>query len=219
MASSRAISASVNSQTPWTRNLRTQWRSVLHSGSLPKIWTRSPAFAAARSTSNQTIAYTIARRLVLHHWLLVFDEIQLLDVSSAGLLADVLSWFWRMGGVIVGTSNKVPDDLYKHGLQRERLEPFVEALKVRCPVMEMREKTDWRRVRGSNSSGSSWFKKGDEKAFADTLAAAIPVEAGECSRCSSLFCLSLRGFTSARRSRAKNSVRFWAAVACAVVSR
>ena len=51
--------------------------------------------------------------------LLVFDEVQLLDVSSATLLADVLSWFWRMGGVIVGTSNKVPDDLYKNGVQRE----------------------------------------------------------------------------------------------------
>jgi predicted ATPase len=56
------------------------------------------------------------------NWLLVFDEVQLLDVSSATLLADRLSWSRRMGGVIVGTSNKVPDDLYENGVQRERLE-------------------------------------------------------------------------------------------------
>jgi peroxisome-assembly ATPase len=115
---------------------------------------------------------------VLSHWLLVFDEIQLLDVSSAGLLADVLSWFWRMGGVIVGTSNKVPDDLYRHGLQRERLEPFVEALKVRCPVMEMREETDWRRIRGGESSETSWYQKGDETEFEAKVAAASGTDAG-----------------------------------------
>ncbi|KAH9942379.1 AFG1-like ATPase-domain-containing protein [Epithele typhae] len=90
------------------------------------------------------IAYAVARRLVLRHWLLVLDEVQLLDVSSATLLADVLSWFWRMGGVVVGSSNRVPDDLYRNGVQRERLEPFVEALKARCPVIVMRAERDWR---------------------------------------------------------------------------
>ena len=44
----------------------------------------------------------------MNHWLLYFDEIQILDVSSAGLISDVISWFWRMGGVVVATSNKVP---------------------------------------------------------------------------------------------------------------
>lgn len=65
------------------------------------------------------------------NWLLVFDEIQLRDVSSATLLTDVLSWFWRMGGVVVSTSNWLPYDLYRNGVQHERLEPFVPALKAR----------------------------------------------------------------------------------------
>jgi hypothetical protein len=30
-----------------------------------------------------------------------FDELQLLDASSAALLRDVLSWYWRLGGVVL----------------------------------------------------------------------------------------------------------------------
>ncbi|EIW63222.1 uncharacterized protein TRAVEDRAFT_43527 [Trametes versicolor FP-101664 SS1] len=143
---------------PWNKLVRNQWRELLQSGSLPTRWTRgvNMSFSLLRTPLEPSIAYVVAQRLVLRHWLLVFDEIQLLDVSSATLLADVLSWFWRMGGIIVGSSNKVPDDLYKNGVQRERLEPFVEALKARCPVVVMRAERDWRSVRGSEGRGS-WY--------------------------------------------------------------
>ncbi|KAH9858488.1 AFG1-like ATPase-domain-containing protein [Lenzites betulinus] len=142
----------------WNKVIRDQWRQLLHSGSLPARWTRATnmSFSLSRTSLEPSIAYAVAQRLILRHWLLVFDEVQLLDVSSATLLADVLSWFWRMGGIVVGTSNKVPDDLYKNGVQRERLEPFVEALKARCPVIVMRATQDWREVRG-NEGERSWY--------------------------------------------------------------
>ena len=88
--------------------------------------------------------------------------------NVATLLADVLSWFWRMGGIIVGSSNKVPDDLYKNGVQRERLEPFVEALKARCPVILMRSERDWRVVRGSGGK-RSWYDFAHRREFEATL--------------------------------------------------
>ncbi|KAI0630434.1 AFG1-like ATPase-domain-containing protein [Trametes polyzona] len=145
---------------PWNKLVRDQWRQHLKSGSLPIRWTRraNMSFSLSRAPLEPSIAYVVAQRLILRHWLLVFDEIQLLDVSSATLLADVMSWFWRMGGIIVGSSNKVPDDLYKNGVQRERLEPFVEALKARCPVVVMQATQDWRAVRGSEGR-SSWYTK------------------------------------------------------------
>lgn len=139
--------------------MRDHWRELLSTGSLPGKWTRraDARFSVPLYPTQPTIAFVVARRLLLRHWLLVFDEIQLLDVSSATLLADVLSWYWRMGGIIVGTSNKVPDDLYKNGVQRDRLEPFVEALKARCPVVELQTKRDWREVRASLGSERSWY--------------------------------------------------------------
>ncbi|KAJ7077260.1 AFG1-like ATPase-domain-containing protein [Mycena belliarum] len=150
---------------PWNRSIRDQWRQLVRTGSLPLAWRRHSAPPPSKSTP--TIAFSVARRLVLHHWLLVFDEIQLLDISSATLLADVLSWYWRMGGVIVGTSNKIPDDIYKHGVQRERLEPFVEALKVRCPSLVMRSERDWRQrgYAGIDEVGRTWLLYGQEEEF------------------------------------------------------
>ncbi|EKM54629.1 uncharacterized protein PHACADRAFT_29830 [Phanerochaete carnosa HHB-10118-sp] len=155
------------SPQPWNKVVRARWQELIASGSLPVKWARKPnmILSAWGASYNPTIAFAVAQRLILRHWLLVFDEVQLLDVSSATLLADVLSWFWRMGGVIVGTSNKVPDDLYRNGVQRERLEPFVEAMKVRCPVVVMRTKQDWREVRASSGSSRTWYTMEHQTGF------------------------------------------------------
>ncbi|KAJ7451753.1 AFG1-like ATPase-domain-containing protein [Mycena galericulata] len=170
MADSNITRRSIqNEEGLWNSSIRNKWRELVKTGNLPLLWRRRGT--SSPSKSSPTIAFSVARRLVLRHWLLVFDEIQLLDISSATLLADVLSWYWRMGGVIIGTSNKIPDDIYKHGVQRERLEPFVEALKVRCPVLTMRSERDWRRrdYSGTDEVGRTWFLFGNEEKFLQGL--------------------------------------------------
>lgn len=163
----------------WNRTLRDQWRELVKKGLLPLRWKRRPWTSTyTASTSQPPIPYVVAQRLILRHWLLIFDEIQLLDVSSATLLADVLSWFWRMGGVVVGTSNKVPDDLYKNGVQRERLEPFVESLKARCPVVSMSSEQDYRTTRASTSTSTTWFTFDHESEFEDAMRAMCGDESG-----------------------------------------
>ncbi|KAI5834072.1 hypothetical protein K523DRAFT_323055 [Schizophyllum commune Tattone D] len=153
----------------WNKTIREHWRRLTRAGAAPIRWasgTRGSQAFSWYSATSESIAYTVAQRLVLRHWLLVLDELQLLDVSSATLLADVLSWYWRMGGVVVGTSNRVPDDLYRNGVQRDRLEPFVEALKIRCPVVEMRSDTDWREVIAHEGGGrSSWYTTEERSEF------------------------------------------------------
>ncbi|TDL26009.1 hypothetical protein BD410DRAFT_716262 [Rickenella mellea] len=152
-------------ETRWTRTVRARWRNLFQVAALPSLWNPTvPTYGS--QAHDPPMAFVIAHRLVLRHWLLVFDEIQLLDVSSAGLIADVLSWFWRMGGVVVSTSNKIPEELYKNGVQRERLEPFVEALKVRCPVLVMRDEKDWRR---ETNVGRNWFTFGQRSEFEDAV--------------------------------------------------
>ncbi|KAH7913256.1 AFG1-like ATPase-domain-containing protein [Hygrophoropsis aurantiaca] len=157
----------------WNKHMREHWQDLMKRELLPTKWTRKRnSFSQLPLSGGQpTIAFTIARRLLLRHWLLVFDEIQLLDVSSAGLLADVLSWYWRMGGVVVGTSNKVPDDLYKNGVSRERLEPFVDALKARCPIISLSSTRDWRKIRGSDGELKTWYTSNQEHEFNEKLAA------------------------------------------------
>ncbi|KAH9948963.1 AFG1-like ATPase-domain-containing protein [Amylocystis lapponica] len=167
--------------TTWSRTVRDRWLDLFRTGGLPTRWIRKPTALFTITPPQHTIAFVVAQRLILRHWLLVFDEIQLLDVSSATLLADVLSWFWRMGGVVLGTSNKVPDDLYKNGVQRDRLEPFVEALKARCPVLTMCSEHDWRVVRADTGSARSWYVYGQE----DELHRMLPsLHASELEPCS-----------------------------------
>ncbi|KAF7357706.1 Lactation elevated protein 1 [Mycena venus] len=176
---------------PWNDSVRGKWRQLVKTGSLPLLWRQN---ISKSSRATPTIAFSVARKLVLRHWLLVFDEIQLLDISSATLLADVLSWYWRMGGVIVGTSNKIPDDIYKHGVQRERLEPFVEALKVRCPVLTMRSERDWRQrdYNGIGEVGRTWLLLGQEKRFLPLLKSFSRHESEERDQELSIFGRSLR---------------------------
>ncbi|KZV68595.1 hypothetical protein PENSPDRAFT_735877 [Peniophora sp. CONT] len=139
----------------WTKSVREHWRGLVKSGAAGISWPRGPN--AYTSPTRLPIALVVARKLVLRHWLLVLDELQLLDVSSATLLSDVLSYFWRLGGVLVATSNRVPEDLYRNGVQRERLEPFAAALTARSPVIEMRVEKDWRVVRAEEGIGGTWF--------------------------------------------------------------
>jgi len=149
---------------PWNKTIRQQFQNLVKTGTLPIRWPRSnDVFGGA---SDPPISFIVAKRLLLHHWLLIFDEIQLLDVSSANLLTDVLSWYWRMGGIVVGTSKKVPDELYRNGVQQERLEPFVEALKARCPVTILDAKKDWREViSASGQLEKTWFTFGEKQKF------------------------------------------------------
>lgn len=178
MAASHSSEPLLEPKTPWNRAIRKRWQELIQSGSSPAMWNRSSAFSSGLTVSSPTIAFVVARRLLLTNWLLVFDEIQLLDVSSANLLADVLSWFWRMGGVIVATSNKVPEDLYQNGVQKERLGPFVDALKARCPVITMQSDRDWRVIRGGDGLNRSWFISGEESQFDALLKTLITAETG-----------------------------------------
>ncbi len=96
-----------------------------------------------------------------------FDELQLVDASSASLLRDILSWYWRLGGIIIATSNRLPDDLYHHGVQRDRMASFLEALKARCTVYEVNGGKDFRLGEGEAvpEKDRKWFGMEDRAAF------------------------------------------------------
>lgn len=68
-----------------------------------------------------------------------------------GILRRVLTWYWRLGGVVIGTSNRLPSDLYQQGVQREQFQAFLGHLQTRCPVYELRSREDWRRRQRATS--------------------------------------------------------------------
>jgi cell division protein ZapE len=86
----------------------------------------------------------IARRLSAEAWLLCFDELQVTDIADAMVLGRLFARLLENGVVIVATSNRPPDDLYKSGLNRDLFVPFIDLIKERLDILHLDGPTDYR---------------------------------------------------------------------------
>ena len=98
-----------------------------------------------RERDDEFILLKIAYELIDESPILAIDEFQLGDAASARILKGVLIYFWKMGGVLVATSNRMPEDLYSGSFQAEQYKSFTELLATRCVVHDMRSGRDFRR--------------------------------------------------------------------------
>lgn len=100
-----------------------------------------------RKTEVKDAIVPVADHIAKDLRLLSFDEMQITDIADAMIVGRLFERLFAAGVVVVTTSNRVPDDLYKDGLNRDLFLPFIDLLKTWMDVHELVSPTDYRQGR------------------------------------------------------------------------
>lgn len=86
----------------------------------------------------------VADRLASEARVICFDEFFVSDITDAMILGTLMQELFARGITLVATSNIIPDDLYKNGLQRARFLPAIDLINRYTDVINVDSGIDYR---------------------------------------------------------------------------
>jgi cell division protein ZapE len=89
----------------------------------------------------------VAADIAAQATLLCLDELQVDDIADAMILERLFKALFDAGIVMVTTSNQAPEELYPHGLHRDRFLPFIALLQRKLHVLHLDNGRDYRLAR------------------------------------------------------------------------
>ncbi|PIV76469.1 MAG: cell division protein ZapE [Rhodobacteraceae bacterium CG17_big_fil_post_rev_8_21_14_2_50_65_11] len=120
------------------------------------------AMHEARKTGVADALKPVADAVIKDVRLLCFDEMQITDITDAMIVGRLFEMLFEAGVVVVATSNRPPNDLYKDGLNRQLFLPFIDLLNEKMEVHEIASLTDYRQHRLEGEK--TWFTPADAAA-------------------------------------------------------
>ncbi|WP_299401725.1 cell division protein ZapE [uncultured Roseobacter sp.] len=105
------------------------------------------AMHEVRKTGVEDAIAPVAADVAASVRLLAFDEMQITDITDAMIVGRLFQALFEDGVVVVTTSNRVPDELYKNGLNRDLFLPFIALIQEKMNVVELASPTDYRQDR------------------------------------------------------------------------
>jgi len=109
------------------------------------------ALHEARKTGVEDAIAPVAADVAASVRLLAFDEMQITDITDAMIVGRLFQALFEAGVVVVTTSNRTPDDLYKDGLNRDLFLPFIALIQEKMVVHELISPRDYRQDRLAGS--------------------------------------------------------------------
>lgn len=104
------------------------------------------------SMEREFLLFHVARQMIEKSTVLMLDEFMLPDVALAHIVRILFTYYFKLGGVLVATSNKLPEELYSQNFNKTRFAGFVGVLHARCELVDMKEGTTDYREKAANET-------------------------------------------------------------------
>ncbi|GMM37584.1 hypothetical protein DASC09_049090 [Saccharomycopsis crataegensis] len=95
---------------------------------------------------NEVILFEIASNMVNKNTVLILDEFALPDIAAAKIIKLLFTYFFKLGGILVATSNRLPEDLYAKDFRKREFRSFLAVLQMRCNSLDMNSDNDYRKI-------------------------------------------------------------------------
>lgn len=113
---------------------------------------------------NEFILYEVASRLINKCHVLILDEFMLPDIASAKIINILFTNYFKLGGVLIASSNRLPEELYSGSVNKTSMGTFEGILRSRCDVWDMLSDKDYRsELKDDDISDEKWLIIGNSK--------------------------------------------------------